>query len=159
MLVGAQSVRAEGYQQPRRSRIAIVTSSGDLAGNRIERADGPRPIVICPAPAEQRVRATIDDPEVLVVDESDGRMSPVAIIDALRSRSLASIVCEGGPHLAAQLVDAGLVQEFCLATSPRLGGAPFPVLGGSPIAERGAELTSLLRDESSGLYARWSISA
>ena len=157
VLVGAQSVRAEGYQQPKRSRIAIVTASGNLDGNRIERSDGPAPIVICPASAVGRVRSSIDDPEVLVVDDSDGRISAAAIIEALRQIDLASIVCEGGPGLAAQLVDAGLVQEFCLATSPRIGGAPFPVLGGSPIVERSATLTSLLRDETSGLYARWTI--
>lgn len=158
VLIGAQSVRAEGYQQPRRSRIAIVTTTGDLAGNRLERADGPAPIVICPESAVDRVRATLDGPELLVVEASDGRIRPVGIVDALRTIGLASIVCEGGPALASQLVDAGLVQEFCLATSPRIGGAPFPVLGGTAIAERTAVLTSLLRDESSGLYARWGIS-
>ena len=157
VLVGAESVRAEGYQQPKRSRIAVVTASGNLDGNRIERSDGPSPIVICPVSATDRVRSTIEDPELLVVDDIDGRMPAGAIIYALRRIGLASIVCEGGPGLAAQLVDAGLVQEFCLATSPRIGGAPFPVLGGSPIVERSATLTTLLRDESSGLYARWAI--
>lgn len=157
VLIGAQSVRAEGYQQPRRSRIAIVTSSGDLAGNRLERTDGPAPIVICPATAVDRVRSTIADPELLVVDDKHGSIAPATIVDALHDLGLRSIVCEGGPRLAAQLADAGLVQEFCLATSPRVGGKPFPVLGATPTVERGALLTSLLRDESSGLYARWSI--
>lgn len=159
VLIGAQSVRAEGYQQPRRSRIAIVTMTGDLAGNRLQRTDGSAPIVICPPAAVDRVRSTLDAPELLVVGGDDGRISPAAIVAALGSIGLASIVCEGGPALASQFVDAGLVQEFCLATSPRIGGAPFPVLGGTPIAERAAVLTSLLRDESSGLYARWVISA
>lgn len=158
VLIGAQSVRAEGYQQPRRSRIAIVTSTGNLEGNRLERTDGPAPIVICPASAEARVRSTLDGPDLHIVEDTDGRITPHAIVAALHDAGLRSIVCEGGPGLAAQLVDADLVQEFCLATSPRIGGAPFPVLGGSTIAERGAELTSLLRDESSGLYARWAIS-
>ena len=159
VLVGAESVRAEGYQQPRRSRIAIVTASGNLTGNRLERTDGPAPIVICPASAVDRVRSGIEEPEILTVDVEAGRIAPAAIVAALRGAGLASIVCEGGPGLAAQLVDAGLVQEFCLATSPRIGGAPFPVLGGSAISERRVELTSLLRDESSGIYARWSITA
>lgn len=159
VLIGAESVRAEGYQQPRRSRIAIVTASGNLDGNRLERTDGPVPIVICPASAADRVRSTIADPQVVIVDDENGRISPTAIVAALHELDLRSIVCEGGPGLAAQLVDAGLVQEFCLATSPRIGGAPFPVLGSSAIAERSANLTSLLRDESSGLYARWVISA
>ncbi|MDP3209548.1 MAG: hypothetical protein Q8M65_10400 [Rhodoglobus sp.] len=35
VLVGAASVRAEGYQLPRRSRLAILTSTGDLGGHRL----------------------------------------------------------------------------------------------------------------------------
>lgn len=157
VLIGAQSVRAEGYQQPKRSRIAIVTTTGNLDGHRLERGNGPAPIIVCPPSSEARVRESIADAEVLAVDDEAGRIPPTAIMRALRGIGLASVVCEGGPGLAAQLVDAGLVQEFCLATSPRIGGAPFPVLGGSTVAERRVQLTSLLRDESSGLYARWAV--
>ena len=39
-------------------------------------------------------------------------MSVFAALAALRERGLASIVCEGGPTLAAQLVNAGLVDEL-----------------------------------------------
>lgn len=156
VLVGAQSVRAEGYQQPRRSRIAILTASGDLAGNRIETTgEDAAPIVICPPGAVEAVRSSIADPHLVVLEPVDGLLQPHAVVSALRSLGLASIVCEGGPALAAQLLDAGLVEEFCLATSPRIGGAPFPVLGSAPIAEHRVALTSLLRDDESGLYARW----
>lgn len=162
VLIGAESVRAEGYQQPRRSRIAILTASGNLAGNRLERSDGPAPIVICPPSAVSRVLSTIDGPDLLVIEtepdtNTDDRIGISAAVAALRSRGLTSIVCEGGPGLAAQIVEAGLLDEFCLATSPRIGGAPFPVLGGAAIAEHRVELTQLLRDESSGLYARWAV--
>ena len=155
VLIGAESVRAEGYQQPRRSRIAILTASGNLAGNRIVRADGPSPIVICPPEAVALVNSTLEDAELIVLTTERDRIGVSAAVAALRSRGLTSIVCEGGPGLAAQVLDAGLVDEFCLATSPRIGGAPFPVLGGSAITEHTVELTQLLRDESSGLYARW----
>ena len=157
VLIGAESVRAEGYQQPRRSRIAILTASGNLAGNRLQRGDGPAPIVICPPDAVALVQSTIDEAELIVLEADDDRIGVSAAVAALRSRGLASIVCEGGPGLAAQVVDAGLVDEFCLATSPLIGGAPFPVLGGRSISEHKVELTQLLRDDSSGLYARWAL--
>lgn len=157
VLIGAESVRAEGYQQPRRSRIAILTASGNLAGNRIVSADGPAPLVICPPSAVSLVHATIEDAELIVLDTAGDWIGVAAAIAALRSRGLTSIVCEGGPGLAAQVLDAGLVDEFCLATSPRIGGAPFPMLGNSPITEHRVELTQLLRDKSSGLYARWAL--
>ena len=157
VLIGAESVRAEGYQQPRKSRIAILTASGNLAGNRLRRGEGPAPIVICPPGAVALVQSSIDDVELIVLEPEDGRIGVSAAIAALRSRGLDSIVCEGGPGLAAQVVDAGLVDEFCLATSPLIGGAPFPVLGGHSVSEHRVELTQLLRDDSSGLYARWAL--
>lgn len=157
VLVGAESVRAEGYQQPKRARIAILTASGNLSGNRIERGTGPAPLVLCPAESSGRVRESLPDAEIAELEVTDGRASVETVITALRSRGLASIVCEGGPHLAAQLVDAGVVDEFCLSTSARIGGAPFPVLGGEQIKEHRVELTQLLKDDTSGLYARWAL--
>lgn len=158
VLIGAESARAEGYVQPKNSRLAIVTSSGNLTGHRIAAGTDRRPLVLCPPNAAEAVRSTLADAEILEIASADDRLTPDAIVASLRSIGLASIVCEGGPRLAAQFVDAGLVDEFCLATSPRIGGAAFPVLGTSTIAERTVELHSLLRDEWSGLYARWFVS-
>ena len=168
VLIGAQTLRAESYLQPRRSRLAVVTSSGDLGGHRIEATDGVAPIVICPESAVATAKESLPLAEYLVVGVStsstkDGGstagIAPADIIQALRDNGQQSIVCEGGPSLAAQLVDAGLVDEFCLSTAARIGGAPFPVLGSSAIAERDVVLSQLLRDEASSLYARWALQA
>jgi riboflavin biosynthesis pyrimidine reductase len=152
VLIGAQTLRTEAYLQPRRSRLAIVTFSGNLTGHRMPDAE---PIVICPPAAVDRVRADLPGAEIIELAPVGGALPSSAVIAALRERGLASIVCEGGPSLAAQLIDAGLVDEFCLATSPRVGGTPFPVTGTTAIAERAVSLEQLLRDETSGLYARW----
>lgn len=157
VLVGAQSVRSEGYLRPRRSRLAILTASGDLAGHRIAAGDGPPVIVVCPEAVAGRVRSELPEAEIIALDAPTGALPVRTVVTALRDAGLPSIVCEGGPALAGQVVDAGLADEFCLATSARIGGAPFPVLGGSAVAEHRVELTQLLRDETSGLYARWSI--
>ena len=45
VLVGAETVRREGYLRPRRAALAIVTASGDLTGHRLDekRPDQQRP--------------------------------------------------------------------------------------------------------------------
>jgi riboflavin biosynthesis pyrimidine reductase len=154
VLIGAQSVRAEGFQLPKRARLAVVTASGDLSGHRIEASDG-RVFVLCPAAAMDLARS-LEGAEIIVVADVDGRMTPEAIIAALHERGFTSIVCEGGPNLAAQLVSAGLVDEACLSTSPSLGGPSLPLLGDG-VAPVGLELSQLLIDDSSGLYARWAM--
>ena len=157
VLIGAQTLRAEVYLQPRRSRLAVVTMSGELGGHRIEAPEGATPIVLCPPGASARVRETLPIAEIIELPLVDGSIPASDMIDALRGAGFASIICEGGPSLAAQMLDAGLVDEFCLSTAPVIGGLPFPVTGSAAIAEHAATLTQLLRDEASGLYARWSV--
>jgi len=158
VLIGAESLRAEGYQHPRRSRLAVVTLSGNLTGHRIEAPEGAAPIVLCPSTASARVLADLPGAEIIELEAAAAGIPADSIISALRTRGHRSIVCEGGPSLAAQLLDAGLVDEFCLSTSPIVGGVPFPVTGRAAIDERSATLTQLLTDGASGLYARWGLS-
>ena len=157
VVIGAQSLRAEGYQHPRRSRLAIVTMSGELGGHRIESGD-PAPIVLCPPQAVATVGARLPGAEVVEVEPLEGALPPADIVAALRARGLASIVCEGGPSLAAQLLDASLVDELCLSTAPIIGGAVLPLSGDAATAARSVSLSQLLVDDSTGLYARWSVS-
>jgi len=161
VLVGASSVRAEGYQVPRRSRLAVLTGTGDLSGHRLEPLDGhesPRVMVLAPPHAHARVLDTLPDAELLEVPVEGEAVRMDAVVATLRAAGLASIVCEGGPGLASQLVRAGLVDELCLTTSPQIGGTSLPLLTGeaSPLD---ATLTQLLLDESGFLYARWATGA
>jgi riboflavin biosynthesis pyrimidine reductase len=157
VLVGANSVRAEGYQLPRRSRLAIVTRSGDLGGHRLGEGQDGRPaevLVLGPEPARARAAASIDARFIALPDDS---MATLAA--ALRAEGFVSIVCEGGPSLAAQLIAADLVDEVCLTTSPRVNGGALPVLGTGAAPDRAATLTQLLLDAADGtLFARWKLS-
>lgn len=158
VLVGAASVRAEGYHLPRSSRLAVLTGTGDLDGHKVSGdIESGRLLVICPAAAAVRAEATLGGvaAEIIVVDDVGGRIAPADVIAQLRGRGLAHIVCEGGPSLAGQLLDAGLVDELCLSTGPVITTAQLPLFGGSGVAERRLELSQLLVDDSSGLYARW----
>jgi len=155
VLVGAQSVRAEGFQLPRRARLAVVTTSGDLSGHRIDSTEG-RVYVVCPASVADRAAASIPGAELITI-EGVGPLDPAAIVAALHERGFTSIVCEGGPSLVAQFVVASLVDELCLSTSPTLGGPSLPLLGQAEIDPVRLELSQLLLDDASGMYARWAV--
>lgn len=157
VLVGAASVRAEGYQLPRRSTLAIVTTSGDLTGHQLSDDGQARIVVICPQDAVDKVRASLGEPKFLVVDAQDGRIDPVDIIAALHGAGYASIVCEGGPTLAAQLVSAGLVDEICLTTSPVLAAVSLAPFGPALTESVPLDLGQLIIDSSGSFYARWLI--
>ncbi|MET0805717.1 MAG: dihydrofolate reductase family protein [Lacisediminihabitans sp.] len=153
VLVGAESVRREGYLVPKTAALAIVTGSGDLSGHGLSAAEPGRVFVLCPASAADRVSTTLPSATVVVLPDEDGRMSAIDIVGALRSRGMASIVCEGGPGLAALLMRERQVDELCLTTSPRVGGAP------RPLSDDAVEVTlgQLAVDDAGVVFARWSV--
>lgn len=159
VLVGAGSIRTEGYFLPKTAPLAIVTNSGDLTGHRIPNdvAAG-RVIVLCPSAAAPAVRSTLGASAASIIElaaSSDGsRVDLAAAIDALHRLGYHRIVCEGGPTLAGQLVNAGVVDELCLSTSPQLSAHVMPVLPGLTSAHA-LQLTHLLADADGQLYARW----
>ena len=158
VLVGAASVRAEGYFVPKRAALAVVTGTGELAGHRITSGAGRGPLLIlCPPDAADRARRSVDDPDarVLTVPAIRGRIASKDIVGALRAEGFRSIVAEGGPDLATRLARDGVVDELCLTTSPQLTSPVVPLFtdtGAAPIPLR---LDQLLVDDSGTTYARW----
>jgi riboflavin biosynthesis pyrimidine reductase len=158
VMIGAGTLRAEGYLRPKRSRLAIVTASGDLSGHGLS-SEGEPVIVLCPSNTVDLVTESLGGitAEVISLKATSGRLSPEEIREALHARALTSIVCEGGPTLARQCVEAGIVDELCLSTSPVLNGGKAPLLGNEFFDGKQLTLKQLLVDESNGLYARWAI--
>jgi len=163
VLVGAASVRTEGYRVPRSAALVVVTASGDLTGHRLDPERAERVVVVCPEAAVATVRAALGPavaPLVTVVTlphDGTGRLDPAAVVSLLRDRGLRSLVCEGGPTLAGQLLRDGLVDELCLTTSPVVVGSGLPALGRERFDASRLELVQLLRDADSALYARWTV--
>ena len=160
VVVGAASVRAEGYRVPKTSRLVVVTSSGDLSGHRMDPAEAERVVVVCPAGATDAVAASLgpavaEAATVLVVDDVDGRLDPSTVLRRLRDHRLLSLVCEGGPSLAGQFLRDGLVDELCLSTSPVVIGSGLPVFGRERFDPARLSLSQLLKDDHDALYARW----
>jgi riboflavin-specific deaminase-like protein len=81
-----------------------------------------------------------------------------ALMTHLRTEhGVRALLCEGGPRLHGQLIDAGLVDELFVTHAPKLAGGVGPGLV-SELAEgeRGLELGWVLSEDSTGeLFARY----
>ena len=90
----------------------------------------------------------------------EGRVDLAEALGHLRrERGVRALLCEGGPRLHAQLIDAGLVDELFVTHAPKLAGGEGPDLAvGLPELERALELAWLLEQDGE-LFARYRVSA
>jgi riboflavin biosynthesis pyrimidine reductase len=154
VLVGAETVRAEGYGvvrlppgraaarvaagRPATPPLAVVSRSLRLDWSARAFADAPpgaRTLLItCAAADPYRLEQARRAAEVIVAGEE--RVDPGLAVARLAERGYAVVLCEGGPTWLGELVAAGLVDELCLTVAPLMGGDPLPVA----IAPPGAPL-------------------
>ena len=138
VLVGAGTVRAEGYRAPRvdpqllpgrRDRnqadhpaLAILTRGGRLPEATL--TDDPAPWVFTTSGNERldHLRRHLPAERLCVHDGAD--VDLVAVRRTLAGAGLGQQLTEGGPHLLAALLAAELVDELCLTWSPVLVGGP-----------------------------------
>lgn len=150
---------AEGRTDP--AAIVVVTRSLelDLSSPLFAEAVAPTVVLTCSAASAAGRAAVVEAGGEVVVAGVD-HVDLVEGAELLRAHGLASIVCEGGPRLAADLVDAGLVDELCLTIAPMLMGHNGPrmvtaLAGRAPFA-----LTRVLESDSElylGYEARRSV--
>lgn len=173
VLVGAATVRTEGYGTVARDEtaavrraargqspaaaLAIVSKTLQLDWSApLFAAPSAKPLVICPvdANAESLHAARVT---CTVVQAGRGAVDLAEAMRVLRTEhGVASVLCEGGPTLNGQLAGAGLLDELCLTTAPVLvGGGSMTLIGRDalpkPVALR---LVSALADDSN-LFVRY----
>ena len=173
VLVGAGTARAEEYKAVRRrpsllalrqgrpdtATIALVSRSLGLnlaSPLFADAAPDARTIVITCAASDPELRAeTAKAADVIVA--GDETVDLAAALDALAGRGLTRVVCEGGPHLLADLTAAGLLDELCLTLSPTLAGpgASRIVAGAAQADLRRLALRQLLAGDDGFLFARY----
>jgi riboflavin biosynthesis pyrimidine reductase len=180
VLVGAQTVRTERY-----GRLISQPASRDLRADRgLSREplacivsaslalDGGIPLLAQPDARVAILTASMADladvpAQVDYVRAARGGLLdlPAALAEVRARFAVESMLCEGGPHLAGQLLDAGLVDELFLSLSPTLAGAEpsgeqtLRILAGvklEPPVE--LELLGVLQSRSS-LFLRYGVSA
>jgi riboflavin biosynthesis pyrimidine reductase len=138
ILVGGATVQAEKYGPVRLSEetqarrreggyaalppLVVVTARAMLSTDlRIFDPAGPRTIVATLAAAADEHPELRDVADVMVVGEDD--LDPRRIIAELRERGLSRVLCEGGPFVLSQLIEADLIDDMCLTVSPYLAGS------------------------------------
>jgi riboflavin biosynthesis pyrimidine reductase len=145
VLVGAETVRREGYGPVRLDKAAQAarrelgqSSNPPLAvvsrsltfdwGAKVfaETSDDARTHVITCATADpDRLAEAGKVAEVIVA--GDDRVEPAAAMQALAERGRRVVLCEGGPNWLGELVAADRLDELCLSIAPLMGGDPLPV--------------------------------
>ncbi len=142
VLVGAGTVRIDDPQlcvRPARSRRTpyrrvVACESAPVPRERaiFERLDGyAQTIVLAPAGMRDAFAALEEIADVLYVGATDARALDLAdALVALRARDVTSVLCEGGPTLAAHLLADGLVDrcDWLLAPALLSGERAVPVL-------------------------------
>jgi riboflavin biosynthesis pyrimidine reductase len=138
ILVGASTVREEKYKpakprelwshlrdgRPPTPPIAVVTGRLDLDPDSPLIAAAPphaRTIVITTSSASAARRVEVARHAEVIVAGQD-TVDLATAVDALTERGHRRILAEGGPHLLAQLVEAGLLDELCLTIGPLMAG-------------------------------------
>ncbi|MFD7643626.1 pyrimidine reductase family protein [Kitasatospora sp. NPDC059795] len=172
VLVGAETVRAEGYR-PGRARaefaerrraagqlpapvIAVVSRSLDLDLSAPLFTSPLVPtavITVSDAPAEKLARtAEVAD----VITAGTGSVDLPRAVAALTERGWRRQLTEGGPRLLGQLAADGLLDELCLSVAPLVTGGDSPrIVNGPQIADvRRMRLVSLI-EEKGFLFTRY----
>jgi riboflavin biosynthesis pyrimidine reductase len=138
ILVGASTVREEKYKparpqelwshlrdgRPPTPPIAVVTGRLDLDPDSALITAAPayaRTIVITTASAPAARRDQLGRHAEIIIAGQD-TVDLRTAVDALAERGHRRMLAEGGPHLLAQLVEAGLLDELCLTIGPQMAG-------------------------------------
>lgn len=154
VVVGAGTVRAEGYR-PNAKPFVVVSRSGDLPPTLLE-GDTSRLHLATgsSAPGLGKAQALLGDRVLVLGDEAPDL---AALVAAVTDLGFGDVLCEGGPHLAGDLLAAGLVDELCCTVVPSLVAGDGLRLASGPAVEVPLTLHTLLEDADT-LLARWFIS-
>ena len=145
VLVGAETVRKEGYGLVRLSEaakaareregkpptppVAVVSGSLELNWNLKLFREAPshaKTMVITTESADS-AKVTEAKRHADVITAGVDRVDPAAALQALASRGHGVVLCEGGPTLLGEFVAADRLDELCLSISPVMGGDNLPV--------------------------------
>lgn len=176
VLVGAGTARTEQYAplrvprglaaareaagRPEHLHTAVVTRSGllpDAMARAVDDDAAVQPFVVTSEAGRRNLPASVPAERVVVC--GDEQVDLAVALDALAARGFTRVLCEGGPALLGSMLDADLVDEMCLTTSPQVlgGGATRPVVTSHVITDRPAARLAHLLHADGVLLARWTI--
>lgn len=143
ILVGASTVRAEGYGPARITddlqatrvergqsptpQIAVISASLqlDLSSSLFSESATPPLVITAPGSSQARRVEVSRAADLLLAGQAERVDMPEALI-LLGDLGARVVLCEGGPTLNAQLLAHDLVDELCLTIAPLMVGGPAP---------------------------------
>lgn len=137
--------------------LVLVTASGQIDPTQPALRDC---LVITSSQGEAHLRGKLHSGTRIAV-LGGKRFGGHALLELLHAQGLQVILTEGGPSLVGQLLEAGLIDELFLTTSPRLfgrrtGDERKSLVEGFDLGGRALVLSSVRRHESY-LYLRYSL--
>ncbi|NND74054.1 MAG: hypothetical protein HKN44_03520 [Ilumatobacter sp.] len=154
IVVGAGTVRGEGYGPPKKrgQRVGVVTASGSVdtttalftggAGFLITTEDAE----LDAGPTVDVIRAGTTDVDLAAAFAELGTVHPHPDF----------VQAEGGPNLNGALLDADLLDEINVTTSPLcVGGSGARLAVDARDIAQAFELAQLVVDDDSFVYSRW----
>ena len=176
VLVGAGTIRAEGYaphrpseemRARRRARgqkpaaaFAIPTSSLDLdesASLFTDTEPESRTIVFVPESVDPERRAAFE-PHADVVSVGQTAIDLGEVVAELGRRGASIVLCEGGPSLNGLMLAQGLIDEVCVSFTPLLVGGTAPRIVHGTLAPPAAlpmRLVHVLEGDDGFLFLRY----
>lgn len=152
VLVGAGTARAEGYG-PAEVPIVVVSRRGDVPERLRGAPAGAVLLATCSASDRlDEARELLGADHVLVLGSH--RVDLAGLRQSLVDRGLTRLLAEGGPHLLRDLLAAGVVDELCTTTVPRLIAGTHPRITDGPPVDVPLRLHTLLEHEGT-MLARW----
>ncbi|NYG57523.1 riboflavin biosynthesis pyrimidine reductase [Nocardioides daedukensis] len=152
IVIGAGTARVEGYK-PADKPIVVVTSSGRVPESLV---GAPAGSVLVATHAQSSglaaLRSELGEDNVLVLGESAVDLG--ALKTALADRGFANLLSEGGPTLFSDMLAAGVVDEVCTTTVPRLVGGEYIRIAHGPVLDVDLSLATLLEEDGT-LIGRW----
>jgi riboflavin biosynthesis pyrimidine reductase len=152
LVVGAGTVRAEGYEPTTRPTV-VVSRSGRVPPTLRGGAPGNVLMATCASsPGLAEAREVLGDDQMLVL--GGHRVDLSALKAALNDRGFEHVLGEGGPHLLRDLLDQGVVDEVCATVVPLVVAGPHRRMTDGPPVSARLRLGTLLEEDGT-LLARW----
>lgn len=99
----------------------ILDPSGRIPLDSRVLADGGKTVVATTTKAPESVRQALAD-RGLILSITDGRVDLEALLDTLGKEGVTDLLCEGGPSLAGDMLERGLVDRVVFYLAPKLLG-------------------------------------
>lgn len=150
IVVGAETARTEKYG-PAETPIVVVSHSLNLPPRLVQ----PGIIVATTADAPARRVHRIRAAGVEVLTFGVGALAWPDLLDELAKRGWLKVLCEGGPTLFGELIEADLIDELCLTVAPVLAAGDAPRIARSVSAVAHAMRLELAQPVGDVLFTRW----